>query len=45
MRRWGRTMGMSGVLAAGLLLPGGILLLLWALLRGRSQRGRAADQP
>ena len=44
MRRWGQMAGMGSVLAAVLLLPGGTLLLLWALVRKRAQRGHGTDQ-
>lgn len=45
MRRWSRMTEMGGVLAAFVLLPGGSLILLWALLRKWTQRMRATNQP
>ncbi len=41
MRHWGASgSGFWAILAAALLLPGGLLLLLWALYRARFQQAR-----
>ena len=44
MRRWGSVIaGPLGVWVAALLLPGGFLLLAWALWRRRSRRAVAPE--